>query len=192
MAWGLAVISALLAWPLAPTPARAQAPTDEIVRLTPTRQGVSLVGVLTPAQTQWVREHAIVKVGLVPNDLVPFDLVGFDREYEGISADYLDIIARTLGVELRFHTFASKAAALGALERGEVDIVPTVSRLEAKGDYQLTSPYFSTQFVEVVAGDRPLASGTSLRVASVTNHITAAALHAAYPDAVLMSYPNAL
>jgi len=191
-AWGLAVGAALITWPLTPAPARAQVPTDEIVRLTPTRPGVSLTGNLSPEQAQWVREHAIVNVGLVPNDLVPFDLVGFDREYEGISADYLDIIARTLGVELRFHTFANKAAALAALERDEVDLVPTVSRLDAKGTYQLSAPYFSTQFVEVVAGDRPLASGTPLRVASVTDRITVAALHAAYPDAVLTAYPNAL
>src|SRR3990167_6812084 len=56
---------------------------------------------LTAAQRQWLHQNAVLRVGVYLPDRPPLDITDNQKDYEGLSADYLDVLARGLGVRLQ-------------------------------------------------------------------------------------------
>ncbi|WP_445178965.1 transporter substrate-binding domain-containing protein [Pseudomonas sp. McL0111] len=106
--------------------------------------------VLSSAQHQWLTHKAVLRAGVYLPDRPPLDVTANQRDYEGLSADYLDILARALGLRVQVERFASQAEALAALQRGEVDLVPRINHLEASySDLRMSAPYAYDQAVLV-------------------------------------------
>ncbi|PMV86524.1 MULTISPECIES: ATP-binding protein [unclassified Pseudomonas] len=103
---------------------------------------------LTAAQRQWLHQNAVLRVGVYLPDRPPLDITANQKDYEGLSADYLDVLARGLGVRLQVNRYASQEQALAALQQGEVDLVPRINHLEAvRADLLLSAPYAYDQAV---------------------------------------------
>lgn len=103
---------------------------------------------LTPPQRQWLVHKAVLRVGVYLPDRPPLDMTANQKDYEGLSADYLDVLARGLGVRLQVNRYASQQQALAALEQGEVDLVPRINHLEAvHAELLLSAPYAYDQAV---------------------------------------------
>jgi len=62
---------------------------------------------LTTAQRQWLAQKAVLRVGVYLPDRPPLDMTANQQDYEGLSADYLDVLARGLGVRLQINRYAS-------------------------------------------------------------------------------------
>ncbi|NUU37706.1 transporter substrate-binding domain-containing protein [Pseudomonas sp. C2B4] len=110
----------------------------------------SIALTLNTSQRQWLADKAVLRVGVYLPDRPPLDLTASHKDYEGLSADYLDVLARGLGVRLQVERFASQEQALAALQHNEVDLVPRINHLEANhADLLMSAPYAYDQAVLV-------------------------------------------
>lgn len=103
---------------------------------------------LDPAQRQWLARKSVLRVGVYLPDRPPLDITANQSDYEGLSADYLDVLARGLDVRLQVNRYDSQEQALAALQQGDVDLVPRINHLEAvHDDLLLSAPYAYDQAV---------------------------------------------
>ena len=70
-------------------------------------------------------------MGTAAPDYPPFDLTTSGHDYEGLTADYAGILARTLALPVRVQRFASRESAMEALEKGDIDLLGTANGFEA-------------------------------------------------------------
>ncbi|MGL6232383.1 transporter substrate-binding domain-containing protein [Aeromonas rivipollensis] len=146
------------------------------------------------AEQAWLRQARQLRVGLLAEDYRPFSMIVSKHRFEGISADYLGILAHLLQKPLSLHLFADKESALLALRRGEIDLVNlgnlTLADTEATG-IRLSNPYFSSALV--FSTPKPyqgplLAPGQ--RVAAVAGQIDTQRFRLYYPTLTLVTHPS--
>ncbi|MDW4562230.1 transporter substrate-binding domain-containing protein [Aeromonas rivipollensis] len=146
------------------------------------------------AEQAWLRQARQLRVGLLAEDYRPFSMIVSKHRFEGISADYLGILAHLLQKPLSLHRFADKESALLALRRGEIDLVNlgnlTLADTEASGIW-LSNPYFSSALV--FSTPKPyqgplLAPGQ--RVAAVAGQIDTQRFRLYYPTLTLVTHPS--
>ncbi|MGL6513821.1 response regulator [Aeromonas hydrophila] len=146
------------------------------------------------AEQQWLARHQLLRVGVLRHDYRPFAMTGPDEHFEGISADYLDIVAKTLQKPVELRVFDDKRSALTALRAGELDLV-NLGNLSLSGPDQagiaLSQRYFSSApvFSALAAEQGPLLL-PGQRVATVQGYVDEAAFKRYYPDLVLVNYPS--
>ncbi|HDX8452988.1 TPA: transporter substrate-binding domain-containing protein, partial [Aeromonas hydrophila] len=146
------------------------------------------------AEQQWLARHPLLRVGVLRHDYRPFAMTGPDEHFEGISADYLDIVAKTLQKPVELRVFDDKQSALAALRAGELDLV-NLGNLSLSGPDQagitLSQRYFSSApvFSALAAEQGPLLL-PGQRVATVQGYVDEAAFKRYYPDLVLVNYPS--
>ncbi|QJT15079.1 transporter substrate-binding domain-containing protein [Aeromonas sp. 2692-1] len=146
------------------------------------------------AEQQWLARHQLLRVGVLRHDYRPFAMIGPDEHFEGISADYLDIVAKTLQKPVELRVFDDKRSALAALRAGELDLV-NLGNLSLSGPDQagiaLSQRYFSSApvFSALAAEQGPLLL-PGQRVATVQGYVDEAAFKRYYPDLVLVNYPS--
>ncbi|GJC06539.1 response regulator [Aeromonas hydrophila] len=146
------------------------------------------------AEQQWLARHQLLRVGVLRHDYRPFAMTGPDEHFEGISADYLDIVAKTLQKPVELRVFDDKRSALAALRAGELDLV-NLGNLSLSGPDQagiaLSQRYFSSApvFSALAAEQGPLLL-PGQRVATVQGYVDEAAFKRYYPDLVLVNYPS--
>lgn len=103
---------------------------------------------LSVTQRQWLAKKSVINVGVYLPDRPPLDMTTNQKDYEGLSADYLDVLARALGVRLQVNRYPTQQQALAALQQGDVDLVPRINHLEPNhGDIVLSAPYAYDQAV---------------------------------------------
>lgn len=83
---------------------------------------------ITPQQRHFLHDKKQLVVGVFTDESAPYGMTNVRNEYEGLSADYAGLIARQLGLTLRIEQFDSLSQALTALERREIDMVPSLSK----------------------------------------------------------------
>ncbi|MGE6217574.1 ATP-binding protein, partial [Aeromonas media] len=146
------------------------------------------------AEQGWLRQARQLRVGLLAEDYRPFSMIVSKHRFEGISADYLGILAHLLQKPLSLHSFADKESALLALRRGEIDLVNlgnlTLADTEASG-IRLSNPYFSSALV--FSTPKPyqgplLAPGQ--RVAAVAGQIDTQRFRLYYPTLTLVTHTS--
>jgi two-component system sensor histidine kinase EvgS len=129
---------------------------------------------LDQSQRQWVEGKRELILGTSAPDYPPFDLTSSGREYEGFTADYAGILGEALGLPVKVQRFASRGAAIEALEKGEVDLLGTANGFEANNDdIALSTPYAVDQPVLVTreGETRPLNDGLAgLRLSMVYHY----------------------
>ncbi|WP_426698020.1 response regulator [Aeromonas hydrophila] len=146
------------------------------------------------AEQQWLARHQLLRVGVLRHDYRPFAMTGPDEHFEGISADYLDIVAKTLQKPVELRVFDDKRSALAALRAGALDLV-NLGNLSLSGPDQagiaLSQRYFSSApvFSALAAEQGPLLL-PGQRVATVQGYVDEAAFKRYYPDLVLVNYPS--
>jgi two-component system sensor histidine kinase EvgS len=149
---------------------------------------------LDNAQRQWIKNKHELILGTSAPDYPPFDLTISSHEYEGFTADYAGILGKTTGLPIRVQRFASRGAAIEALENGEVDLLGTANGFEAhNADIALSTPYAVDQPVLVTreGETRSLADGLAgLRLSMVYHYLPLEEVRALYPKATITSYPS--
>ncbi|MHC8319439.1 transporter substrate-binding domain-containing protein [Pseudomonas sp. GB2N2] len=149
---------------------------------------------LAPSQRQWITNKRELILGTSAPDYPPFDLTLSGKDYEGLTADYAGILGTTLGLPVKVQRFASRGAAIKALEKGEVDLLGTANGFEAhNADIVLSAPYAVDQPVLVTreGETRSLADGLAgLRLSMVYHYLPLEEVRALYPKAIITSYPS--
>lgn len=150
---------------------------------------------LAPAEQQWLQKHQqTLRIGMSINDNEPLDIAVDRNRYQGVSADYLNLIRARLGVTLQIHGFTRRDDAIEALHRGEIDVL-TASNSYEQGFAGLafTSPYLFDRPVLVRRSSDIRQSGDGLddqRVAVVEGYASVDAVQGAYPNSRVVIAPS--
>jgi two-component system sensor histidine kinase EvgS len=149
---------------------------------------------LDQAQQQWITGKRQLILGTSAPDYPPFDLTVSGQDYEGFTADYAGLLGKAIGLPIKVQRFASRGAAIKALEKGEVDLLGTANGFEAhNADIVLSTPYAVDQPVLVTreGETRSLTDGLAgLRLSMVYHYLPLEEVRALYPKAIITSYPS--
>ncbi|WP_226477235.1 transporter substrate-binding domain-containing protein [Pseudomonas sp. MWU16-30323] len=154
---------------------------------------------LNKTQRQWLQNKRELILGTSAPDYPPFDITSSGRDYEGLTADYAGLVARTLAIPLKVLRYSTREAAIQALENGDIDFLGSANGFEAANpDIALSLPYAVDQPVLVTreGENRNLGDGLAgLRLSLVYHYLPMDEVQALYPKATIhaySSYQNAL
>ncbi|MHC8352196.1 transporter substrate-binding domain-containing protein [Pseudomonas sp. RT4P38] len=149
---------------------------------------------LDKSQQQWIKNKRELILGTSAPDYPPFDLTTSGHDYEGYTADYAGILGTSTGLPIKVLRFASREAAIEALENGEVDLLGSANGFEAhNADIVLSTPYAVDQPVLVTreGETRSLTDGLAgLRLSMVYHYLPLEEVKAMYPRAIITSFPS--
>ena len=149
---------------------------------------------LDNTQRYWLQNKRELVIGTSAADYPPFDMTDSGRDYEGLTADYAGLLRKALKLSIRIQRFASREAAIKALEDGQIDLLGTSNGFEAANpDLELSIPYAIDQPVLVTreGETRSLSQGLAgLRLSMVYHYLPQEEVKALYPQAIIQSYPS--
>ncbi|BBP75741.1 hybrid sensor histidine kinase/response regulator [Pseudomonas sp. Ost2] len=147
-------------------------------------------------QRRWIEDHRTLVLGTSAPDYPPFDMTVSGRDYEGITADYAGILARAMGLPVKVQSFATREAAIQALEDGKIDLLGSANGFEAVNkNIALSIPYAVDQPVLVTreGETRSLTDGLAgMRLSMVYHYLPLDEIKTLYPDAIIQFYPSYL
>ncbi|MGY4656904.1 ABC-type amino acid transport substrate-binding protein [Ewingella americana] len=150
---------------------------------------------LSDADWRWLGIKKELTVATWEPQNQPMDIVVAPATFEGISADYLQIVSRQLGVQPRPVRFNSRTEALMAVESGQVDMMiddhgsPDIDlkRFAASVSYLPNHPALVTK--EVNGMDKP-APGKPFSLVVAKDYLSDAQIKKLYPDALITRFPS--
>ncbi|MDO7899949.1 transporter substrate-binding domain-containing protein [Pseudomonas citrulli] len=151
---------------------------------------------LSAADRAWLRQKGTLRLGESAPDYAPFGMSGDGRNYEGLTADYAQLLGQLLQVEVVVLRYPSRAESLQALRGGEIDMLGNANGFEA-GDPQLAmSQAYADDLPTLVARiddsqDLP-PDLAGKRVAMLYHYLPPDTVKAFYPEASLQLYPSTL
>ena len=104
---------------------------------------------LTQAERAWLTAHPVIRLGAEPV-YPPFSLVQPDGKFEGLAADYLTLVARRTGLNIKLVPGLSWTEILAGLKNRSVDITPAVIDTPERRAYlRFADPYIALPTVFV-------------------------------------------
>lgn len=103
---------------------------------------------LSPSSQRWLSRHPVLRVGVWNNAIPPY-MVEFEKgTYEGLSADYLAIIAKTMNLPVKITLYDTRQQMVDALRAGEIDLTPYYTQAANQDTHlELSIPYSLAQSV---------------------------------------------
>ncbi len=149
---------------------------------------------LSRAQRLWLQNKRELVLGTSFPDYPPFDLTSSGRDYEGLTADYAGLLSKTLAVPVKVLRYASREAAIRALETGDIDLLGSSNGFEAANpNLTLSEPYAVDRPVLVTreSETRSLSEGLAgMRLALVYHYLPLGEVEKLYPKAIIRAYPS--
>ena len=148
----------------------------------------------TADEQAWLADHQKIVVG-GEVDWAPFDFVDKSGRHAGISNDYLQIIAETLGVEIEIITDPSWDKLLDMMQRKEIDVLPAIYYARERKEFlDYTDSYAKvTEFIYARDDTSWISTLDDLKgktVAVVGGYSIENVLRSEYPDIRLVTSPN--
>ncbi|MBA1293240.1 transporter substrate-binding domain-containing protein [Pseudomonas lurida] len=149
-------------------------------------------------EQEWrlLRQKGSLVLGTSAPDFPPLGISVSGRDYEGLTADYAQLIAQLLHTPVVVHRYPSRTEALTALKEGRVDMVGGANGYEAQDAALLmSSAYADDQPVLVTReGEAPVLSDdlAGMKVAMLDNYLPPKAVEDYYPKADIRLYTSAL
>ncbi|WP_345888694.1 ATP-binding protein [Shewanella algae] len=146
---------------------------------------------LSDEQWDWLQTQKTIRVGISTPDYPPFDMTmdGSSDFYEGLSADYLQVLSEALRVKIELHFFNSRQNAIAAVKAGELDLLTTSNRYEEFHELQLSHAYIDDVPVLYVS-EKLSATEAPTRIAMAYDYLPDAEVSKLFPDAELICYPS--
>ncbi len=108
---------------------------------------------LTKEERDWLTEHPVIRLGY-DIDYPPVEYIGEDGQYQGMSAEYMTLIAQVLGATIEPAAPQSWQKTIDAAKSGRLDILSAVARTPQRDEYlRFTEPYLSFPMVIVTDQD---------------------------------------
>lgn len=173
--------------------------------LTPAAQPLQLLGrstveeyavSLDEADWSWLRQKRTLRLGASAPDYPPFGIITDENEYEGITADYAQLIAQLLHIKVEILRYDSRAQVIDALKVGEIDMLATAKGYEA-ADLKLaiSKPYADDKPTLATRVNESQQMPTDLagkQIAMFSRYMPLDKVSAFYPNANIKQYPSAL
>ncbi|WHS63248.1 transporter substrate-binding domain-containing protein [Pseudomonas sp. G2-4] len=151
---------------------------------------------LGEADWTWLRQKGQLLLGASAPDYAPFSITGNGHDYEGLTADYAQLLGQLLHVEIRVQRYPSRAESLQALRSGEIDLLGTANGFEASDPDLAMSQAYAEDLPTLVARlDDSQDLPTDLagkRIAMLYHYLPPDTVEAFYPEASLRLYPSTL
>ena len=151
---------------------------------------------LDAADQAWLRQKGRLLLGASAPDYAPFSITGNGRDYEGLTADFAQLLGQLLHVEVQVLRYPSRAESLQALRSGEIDLLGTANGFEASDPDLAMSQAYADDLPTLVARiddsqDLP-ADLADKRIAMLYHYLPPDTVEAFYPEASLQLYPSTL
>lgn len=148
----------------------------------------------TEAERAWLAQHPVLRV-FTKVEWTPIDLYTYEGQFRGLSGDYLALVAQRLGIRFNYQPVPTLAESLEALQRGEAEILPSVSRTPEREKFMdFSQPYLEVPNVYVarrgvpeVGEGRPMAG---LRVAVERGYAVGALVRQRHPQAQVVEFAD--
>ncbi|MFJ2710368.1 transporter substrate-binding domain-containing protein [Pseudomonas sp. NPDC087346] len=144
----------------------------------------------------WLRSKATLRLGASAPDYSPFAITSNGTDYEGLTADYAQLLGELLNIRIEVRRYASRSAVLEALKSGEVDLLGTSNGFEAADhDLVLSSAYAEDipTLVTRVGDSQDLSPDLAgKQVAMLYHYLPPETVKAFYPKAHVQLYPSTL
>jgi len=129
-----------------------------------------------------------IVVGAAPGVAPPLDMAyPHDTAPRGISADYVDAIARALDLDTQWRIYPNRGALMAALARGDIDMATGATGVDSGAALAYSRQYLPIKQIYV----EPLAKRPSRhRLAYVDAQNSPARLQSAYPSMRPVAYPD--
>lgn len=148
---------------------------------------------LSAEQQQFLSQRKQLVMGIVRFDTPPFGMRNMRQEYEGVSADYISMVAAQLRLSVVIKQYNDSSQLWQALARGEIDLIPSVPAFSDDPDYDFSIPYAVEKPVLGVNINDIQTLPYDLRdinVAMVKDFLPLSTLKKYYPDAHFRFYNN--
>ncbi|AMO97135.1 virulence sensor protein BvgS [Collimonas fungivorans] len=154
----------------------------------------NLVFNLSGDDWRWLGKKRMLRLGTVAPDHPPFDFSDSHQDFDGLTADYVALLAKQMGLIVEVVRYPTREAANMALAKGNIDILGNTIQSELAGqDFVLSRPYAVNRTAIVLPiGKHNIASkpGAALRMAVVPGYLSEQELHNLYPLATFKPYPD--
>ncbi len=168
---------------------------DDLAALAMLPSGESLHRVLpvSPVEAEWLARTPVWRVGAV-RGLPLLNNVDERGLYDGIGAEYAEQVARRLGVAVQVRAFDSVAQMIDGLRRGELDLIPFLTRTDKRAEsFAFSAPYVEMPYSLVARDDSPLYwsldSLAGKRLALAQQHPLRDHLATHHPDIIVVDAP---
>jgi len=149
---------------------------------------------LTDEERSWLKSHPELRLG-VDASWPPFEYRDEEGRYQGLAADYIQLIQERLSISLKPVEPASWTAVLEDARQGKLDLLPGIMSTPERQSYMaFTRPYLDFPIVILAhkggAQPRNLEDLYGLKVAVVENYAPHELLRSHHPDLNLVALPN--
>ncbi|WP_226685233.1 ATP-binding protein [Shewanella indica] len=146
---------------------------------------------LADEQWQWLQTQQSIRVGVTTPDNPPFDMTmdGNSDYYEGLSADYLQLLSDLLKVRIELRLFNSKEDAILAIKAGELDLLTGASDYEASQGLLLSQAYVDNQAALYTSEKLP-SEKVPTHIAMVYDYLPDVDLTTLLPKIQITPYPS--
>ncbi|WP_395608156.1 transporter substrate-binding domain-containing protein [Pseudomonas sp. B22129] len=149
---------------------------------------------LGDADWHWLRERRVLLLGASAPDYDPFERTNNNDDFEGITADYAQLIAKTLNIAVEVRRYDTRDEVIEALKSGKVDLLGSSNGFEAAdSELVLSRSYANDQPVLVTrTGDSqsPTDDLAGKRVAMLYHYMQPEVVKAFYPNAQVELFPS--
>jgi len=161
------------------------------------RSSVDGYSVRLPASDwRWLRQKGRLTLAVSAPDYPPFDITTTGKTLEGVSADYVGLLAQLLRVEIDIQRYGSREEAVQALKHGAVDLLGTANSYEAQDpQLRMSSAYAVDQPVLVTRTDSSWLPDPALagkRLAMLYHYLPERNVQQFYPQARVQLFPSTL
>lgn len=108
---------------------------------------------LTPDEQQWLAENPIIKLG-IDREFAPYEWIDSDGNYQGLAAEYIQLLKSRLGVEFEIITDKPWHEIMAMAQRGELDMLSCLNMSPERSEYLLFSQPYITNPVVIVNANR--------------------------------------
>lgn len=151
---------------------------------------------LAEADWSWLRTKGVLVLGDSAPDYAPLGMISNGRDYEGLTADYVQLLSELLRTRVEVRRYASRTEVIDALKRGEVDFLGVANGYEAldtglllSDSYAQDQPTLVTRLEDSKALSPDLAGK---KIAMLYHYLSPEAVQAFYPKATLQLFPSTL
>lgn len=152
--------------------------------------------VLTASDWQWLKQQGPLRLGVSAPDYGPFDLVVNGQDFEGVTADYAQLLSQLLHVDIEVKRYPSRPQAIEALKLGELDLLSSSNGFEAQDPALVLSLAYADDTPALVTRssnrERPPVNLAGLRIAMLDHYLPPQKVKDFYPEASLQLYPSTL
>ncbi|AWY40334.1 response regulator [Pseudomonas putida] len=145
---------------------------------------------------RWLRQKGRLTLAVSAPDYPPFDITTTGKTLEGVTADYVGLLAQLLRVEIDIQRYGSREEAVQALKQGTVDLLGTANSYEAQdSQLQMSSAYAVDQPVLVTRTDSTWLPDPALagkRLAMLYHYLPEQKVQQFYSQARVELFPSTL